>query len=202
MNSFKQQSSQGAAVEHNGQPSNLISAVCLSNLSYSLINVSAVATTAVCLNARLNVFMKWGVWICLQALSSVRLLALIISQRASPSLRLSLSLGDMISTAPHQSASAVICPTFNVNMRGCHGEAGRAARSCPLSFLSSSLSGINVTQYSAFHHSACQRYTILTYYLCQSNTPEPTFLESSGFKKWIQEMLHQEEPQWKSPCSC
>lgn len=39
-----------SAVEHSIQPSNLISAVCLSNLSYSLINVSAVATTAVFLN--------------------------------------------------------------------------------------------------------------------------------------------------------
>ena len=85
---------------------------CLSNLSYSLINVSAVATAAVSLNARLNLFMKWGVWICGQALSSVRLLVLIISQRASLSLslRLSLPLGDMISAEPHQSAEPLNVP--------------------------------------------------------------------------------------------
>lgn len=103
------------------------------------------------------------------------------SKSFSLSLCLSLSLGDMITTAPHQSPAAVICPTFNVNTRGCHGEAGRAVHSCPLSFLSSSLSATsNVAQHSAFHHSARQSYTTLTYYLCQSDTPDTTFPSSSG----------------------
>lgn len=110
-------------------PSDGISAVCLSYLTYSLINVSTVATAAVFLNARLNLFTKRGARMCGQALSSERLLLLIIAQTASPSLCLSPSAGDMITAAPHQSHGAVTCPTFNINTAGCHGGGWQG---CPL----------------------------------------------------------------------
>lgn len=170
-----------SAVERSRHPSNVISAVCLSNLSYSLINVSTVATTAVFLNARLNLFMKWGAWMCGQALSSERLLLLIISQRASRSLCLSLSVGDMITTAPHQSHGAVICPTFNINMRGCHGGGWQGCLLVP-TFLS---------YYHQLHQAAhsyttlcCpqQSCTTLTYYLSYVNQ---TLTVQHFFSSWV-----------------
>lgn len=174
-----------SAVEQSRHPSNVISAVCLSNLSYSLINVSTVATTAVFLNARLNLFMKLGAWMCGQALSSERLLLLIISQRASPSLCLSLSVADMITTAPHQSHGAVICPTFNINMRGCHGGGWQGCLVVP-NFFPTTINFIRhltVTQHSAFHNRAAQPWLII----CCMSIKHSQFNISSI--QWIQKFL-------------
>lgn len=133
------------------------------------------------LNSRLNAFLKRGVWICGRLLSSARWLLLIFPHRASPSL--SLSLGDMITAAPHQSRSAVACPTFNVNM-GEVAMARLAKQPVRAYFLS-----------HHHHHQAPQTLhktllstaaaASLTYYSCQSNTPETTFHKPSGSKKFL-----------------
>lgn len=101
------------------------------------------------------------------------------SKSFSLSASVSLSLGDMITAAPHQSPAAVICPTFNVNTSGCHGEAGRAAPCEPTFFPI-----IIIIRHLKRYVTLCfppqrppELYTTRTYYLCQSNTPDTTSIQ-------------------------
>lgn len=100
----------------------------------------------------------------------------------------------MITAAPHQSRSAVICPTFNINMSGCHGEVGEEAHSCPLSFLSLSLSGTStITHNTVLYTRATQ--SLLTIHVNQIlNSVDPKLPKCPGSDIILSHLL----PQWKS----